>query len=78
MKTDKRDAGNIARCLVFNTYSEVYVPTDEDNSIKENIRMRDDQKLNLKKTKQQILALVLRLGKNFEGGKSYLTIAQMK
>lgn len=78
VKTDKRDAGNIARCLAFHTYSEVHVPTDEDNSIKEYIRMRDDQKQNLKKTKQQILALVLRLGKKFEGGKSYWTIAHMK
>lgn len=78
VKTDKRDAGNIARCLAFHTYSEVHVPTDEDNSIKEYIRMRDDQKLNLKKTKQQILALVLRIGKKFEGGKSYWTIAHMK
>ena len=32
VKTDKRDAGNIARCLAFHTYSEVHVPTDEDNS----------------------------------------------
>lgn len=78
VKTDKRDAGNIARCLAFHTYSEVHVPTDEDNSIKEYIRMRDDQKINLKKTKQQILALVLRLGKKFEGGKTYWTIAHMK
>jgi transposase len=78
VKTDKKDAGNIARCLAFHTYSEVHVPTDEDNSIKEYIRMRDDQKINLKKTKQQILALVLRLGKKFEGGKTYWTIAHMK
>lgn len=78
IKTDKRDAGNIARCLAYHSYSEVHVPTDEDNSIKEYIRMRDDQKINLKKTKQQILALVLRLGKKFEGGKSYWTIAHMK
>lgn len=78
VKTDKRDAGNIARCLAFHTYSAVYVPTDEDNSIKEYIRMRDDQKQHLKKTKQQILALVLRQGKKFEGGKTYWTIAHMK
>ncbi len=78
VKTDKRDAGNIARCLAFHTYSEVHVPTDEDNSIKEYIRMRDDQKINLKKTKQQILAFVLRFGKKFDGGKSYWTIAHMK
>lgn len=37
-------------CLAFRTYSEVYVPDDEDNSVKEYIRMRDDQKLMLKKS----------------------------
>ena len=78
VKTDKRDAANIARCLAFHTYSEVYVPDDEDNSIKEYIRMRDDQKLMLKKIKQQILAFVLRQGKKFEGGRTYWTIAHMK
>jgi len=78
IKTDKRDAGSIARCLAFHTYSEVYVPTDEDNAIKEYIRMRDDQKKMLKSTKQQILALVLRHGKRFDGGKTYWTIAHMK
>ena len=78
VKTDKRDAANIARCLAFHTYSEVHVPSEEDNSIKEYIRMRDDQKMALKKLKQQILALVLRQGKRFEGGKTYWTIAHMK
>lgn len=78
VKTDKRDAANIARCLAFHTYSEVYVPDDEDNAIKEYIRMRDDQKLMLKKIKQQILAFVLRKGKRFEGGKTYWTMAHMK
>jgi transposase len=78
IKTDKRDAGNIARCLAFHTYSEVHVPTDEDNAIKEYIRMRDDQKIALKKVKQQILALVMRQGKRYEGGKAYWTIAHVK
>lgn len=78
VKTDKRDAANIARCLAFHTYSEVYVPDEEDNQVKEYIRMRDDQKLMLKKIKQQILAFVLRAGKKFEGGKTYWTIAHLK
>ncbi len=78
VKTDKRDAANIARCLAFHTYSEVYVPDEEDNAVKEYIRMRDDQKLALKKIKQQILAFVLRHGKIFEGGKTYWTVAHMK
>lgn len=78
VKTDKRDAANIARCLAFHTYSEVYIPDEEDNAVKEYIRMRDDQKLMLKKIKQQILAFILRAGKRFEGGKSYWTIAHVK
>ena len=33
VKTDKRDATNIARCLAFHTYSEVYVPDNDDNDV---------------------------------------------
>ena len=35
MKTDRRDAALIARSLAFGTYHAVYVPTDEDKSVKE-------------------------------------------
>jgi len=74
VKTDKRDAANIARCLALKTYSEVYVLSEEDNAIKEFIRMRDDQMKMLKSTKQQILAFTLRNGCKFEGGKTHWTI----
>jgi len=74
VKTDKRDAGNIAKCLAFRTYSEVNIPTKEDESVKEYIRMRDAQKKALKTIKQQILALVLRQGFQFTGGKNYWTM----
>jgi len=73
IKTDKRDAGNIARCLAFRTYSEVFVPTADDEAVKDFIRMRDDQKKALKVIKQQILAFVLRHGYRFDGGKNYWT-----
>lgn len=73
VKTDKRDAGNIARCLAFHTYSEVYVPTVEDEEVKEYIRMRDNQKKALKIIKQQILALVLRQGYRYDLGKNHWT-----
>ena len=73
IKTDKRDASNIAKCLAFHTYSEVYVPDEDDNQIKEYIRMRDDKKVMFKKVKQQILAFVLRKGLHFDGGKTYWT-----
>ena len=78
VKTDRKDAGNVARCLAFHTYSEVYVPTDEDNAVKEYIRMRDDQKKMLKSTKQQILALVLRQGQHYGGGRTHWTMTHVK
>lgn len=78
VKTDKRDAGNIARCLAFHTYSEVHVPTGEDEAVKEYIRMRDDQKKALKIIKQQILALVLRQGHRFVEGKNYWTLKHVE
>ena len=67
IKTDKRDALKIAKCLAYGTYSPVYVPTDQDNAVKEYIRMRDDAQAMLKQVKQQINALCLRHGKTFEG-----------
>jgi len=74
IKTDKRDAGSIARCLAFRTYSEVNIPTAEDEAVREYIRMRDDQKKALKIIKQQILALVLRHGYRFVGGRNNWTL----
>jgi len=78
VKTDKRDAGNIARSLAFHTYSEVHIPTAQDEAVKEYIRMRDDQKKALKIIKQQILALALRQGYRFVEGKNYWTEKHVK
>ena len=77
IKTDKRDAKNIAKCLAFNLYSPVYVPTAEDDAIKEYIRMRDDVKADLKRTKQQIISFCTRHGFHYEG-KSRWTQAYFK
>jgi transposase len=77
IKTDKRDAGSIARCLAFRSYSEVYVPTIEDEAVKEYLRMRNTQKEALKKIKQQLLALVLRQGYRFGEGKSNWTMVHV-
>ncbi len=75
-KSDPTDARRIAQCLCFGQYSSVYVPTEEDNAVKEFIRMRDDTQTMLKQTKQQILALCTRHGFHYEG-KSYWTQKHM-
>lgn len=67
IKTDARDALMIAQCLSYGGYRAVYIPTEEDDSVKEYIRMRDDHKLALKKVKQQITAFCLRHGYHYTG-----------
>ena len=69
IKTDKRDARLIAQCLCYGGYHSVYIPTGEDDAVKEYLRMRDDHKLALKKLKQQINAFVLRHGHRYAGTK---------
>ena len=71
IKTDKRDAKNIAKCLAYRTYSAVFVPTEEDNAVKEYIRMRADEKGTLKRIKQRILALCTRHGQNYTDGSNW-------
>ena len=69
IKTDKRDARLIAQCLCYGGYHPVYIPTKEDDAVKEYIRMRDDHKQMLKSLKQQINAFVLRHGYQYSGTK---------
>ena len=73
IKTDRRDAENIAKNLAFGTFKEVYMLNEQDEAIKEYIRMRDDHKVALTKIKQQINAFTLRHGKIYDGTKTKWT-----
>ena len=66
IKTDTRDAVMIAQCLSYGGYHPVYVPTEEDDSVKEYLRMRDDHVIALKRLKQQINAFCLRRGYHYQ------------
>jgi transposase len=77
IKTDLRDAKDIARCLAQHNYSPVHIPTEMDEQTKEFIRMRDDHKIALKKVKQQILAFCLRHGYRYDGNSNW-TAAHIK
>ncbi|SEA48187.1 Transposase [Oribacterium sp. KHPX15] len=76
IKTDKRDAALIGKCLAQHNYSPVHVPTATDEETKEFLRMRDDHKLALKKVKQQILSFCLRHNYRYDG-KTHWTIAHL-
>lgn len=77
IKTDKRDASLIARCLAQHNYSPVHIPTVQDEETKEFLRMRQDHKLALKRVKQQILSFCLRHGCRYEDGSHYWTIKHL-
>ena len=61
------------QCLSYGGYHAVYIPTEEDEAVKEYLRMRNDHKLALRKVKQQINALCLRHGNHYEGTKWTIT-----
>ena len=52
-KSDSIDARRIASCLCFGQYKRVFVPTEEDEAVKEYIRMRNDTQTMRKQTKQK-------------------------
>ena len=78
IKTDKRDAAHLARCLAHHDYCPVHISTDKDEQIKEYIRMRCDHKLALKKIKQQILSFCLRHKYRFSETNHHWTQAHLR
>lgn len=78
VKTDRIDAENLARCLAYGGYKSVYIPTAQDEAVRDYLRMRDDHKLMLKKIKQQINAFCLKHNKIYPGNKSKWTQAHVK
>lgn len=78
VKTDKRDAALIARCLVHRDYSPVHIPTEQDEQVKEFIQMRQNHKLALKKVEQQILAFCLRHNYRYDATKNHWTLVHLQ
>lgn len=74
IKTDKRDAETIAKCLAFGTCKTVCVPSVLDEEVKEYIRMREAHKRHLKETKQQIKAFCLHQNIRYTDGRETWTI----
>ena len=77
IKTDRLDAEKIAKSLAYGTYSLVYIPSVQDDMVKQYIRMRDDHKKKFKMLKQEIQGLCLRNGQAYDAHKSYWTAAHL-
>lgn len=67
VKTDRRDAVELARLLRSGDLTAVYVPSVEDEAIRDLCRARDAARLTLKDAKLRLKAFLLRLGRHYVG-----------
>jgi transposase len=83
VKTDYRDAVDIAWMLRRNEGESIAIPTAEDEATRDVIRCRGDLMENLKGMKQRLLKFLLRKGENYESerywtGKRYPWLRGLK
>ena len=67
IKNDRRDALMLARLHRAGELTAVYVPLAEDEAIRDLTRAREDAKGDEKKSKQRLLAFLLRSGNRYTG-----------
>ncbi|THB73776.1 MAG: IS110 family transposase [Desulfobacteraceae bacterium] len=67
VKTDRRDAINLARLHRSGDLTEVYVPNEEDEAIRDLSRAREDAKICAKKAKQRLSSFLLRSNRIYTG-----------
>jgi transposase len=67
VKTDRRNAVELARLLRPGDLTAVYVPTVDDEAIRDLCRARDAARVTLKDAKLRLKALLLRLGLHYVG-----------
>lgn len=68
IKNDRRDALMLARLHRAGELTAVYVPRAEDEAIRDLTRAREDAKSDEKRSKQRLLAFLLRSGVRYTGG----------
>lgn len=71
VKTNRRDAMKLARGMRSGDLTSIYVPSVEDEAIRDLCRGRDDARRDLRASKQRVKALLLRLDIRYKGGESW-------
>jgi transposase len=67
VKTDRRDAIQLARLLRSGDLNPVYVPTVQDEAIRDLCRARQDAVVDVKSAKHRLKSFLLRLGLHYVG-----------
>ncbi len=68
VKTDRRDAHGLALALRAGQLTGIYIPTEQDESVRDYLRMYDALRGDLRICKQRVLQFLLRRGVRYEGG----------
>ena len=71
VKTNRRDAMKLARGMRSGDLTSIYVPSVEDEAIRDLCRGREDAMRDLKRSKQRLKALLLRLEIRYSGRESW-------
>jgi transposase len=71
IKTNRRDAIKLARCHRAGELTPVYVPDARDEAIRDLCRARTDAVRDQRRSRQQLKALLLRLGYHYTGKSSW-------
>lgn len=72
VKTDRRDALQLARLHRAGELAPIYVPQTEDEAIRDLTRCREDAVIAQRKARQQLKALLLRNGIRYTGKSSWI------
>ena len=78
VKTDRRDSVMLARLHRAGELTAVWVPDDAQEALRDLTRSRADMKNLLRQAKQQLLAFLLRYGKDYAGKTNWIAELQQR
>ena len=67
VKTDRRDARQLARLFRAGELTAIYVPDEEDEAVRDLVRARDRSMVDQRKARQRLKGFLLRLGHRYQG-----------
>jgi transposase len=71
IKTNRRDAQQLARLLRAGELTEVWVPDEAHEAIRDLVRVRDAAVIDLRRKRQTISSMMLRMGRIYPGKKTW-------
>ena len=67
VKTDRRDARQLARLFRAGELTAIYVPDEEDEAVRDLVRARERAMVDQRKARQRLKGFLLRLGQRYSG-----------